>query len=115
MDTIEEMYKNLRRCYECSRIDSCFGCPNNGIKLEILQHLKDEMDKNQGEKIDVLKKETAEVINHLLGTTEILADNLNYRNGKEAICSIERAIDLIVKQRDYIEMLNDLIMICKER
>lgn len=41
--TIQEMYEELRRCYECTKAQSCLGCPFNGAKLDILQYLKNEM------------------------------------------------------------------------
>lgn len=40
MITIAEMIDDLRKCYKCCRKESCFGCPYNGSKLEIIELLK---------------------------------------------------------------------------
>lgn len=48
MDDIQTMYKNLRRCYECERVEPCFGCAYNGNKLDILQHLKEIASNEKG-------------------------------------------------------------------
>ena len=47
MMTIDEMREALRKCYECTKNQSCFGCPFNGAKLDILQYLKNEMEKQK--------------------------------------------------------------------
>ena len=43
MISIDEMCKELRRCYDCTLKTSCFGCPYNGSKLDIIQYLKNNM------------------------------------------------------------------------
>jgi len=47
MDSIDEMYKNLRKCYECTIPQSCVGCPYNGTKRDILQYLEKQIGKEQ--------------------------------------------------------------------
>ena len=43
MISVDEMCKELRRCYECIKKTSCMGCPYNGSKLDIIQYLKNNM------------------------------------------------------------------------
>ena len=45
--TIQEMKDELRKCYECTKLQSCLGCPFNGSKLDILQYLTNEMKKQE--------------------------------------------------------------------
>ena len=51
MISVDEMCKELRRCYECTKKTSCMGCPYNGFKLEVIQYLKDSKICIDSEKI----------------------------------------------------------------